>query len=304
MGFIQTFLPTRTIDPGIRGYTAGALPASWQLYNSCQSPRDIDVRLDYAPGEANVLGQSSGAVVSPFAYYADAFLQDSSVPHRVSAASRGTESAPASGGRGMVSLVYGTRLLADGLGRSIHVGVHADLSSAGDSFDMIVIEDSGTTTLNAKVPYAINADTWYRVGIEVLGATVNFYWDNTPQTSVTGLTGDSTLTLIRTHTMASPFQGHIVHCGAILGGAFSATAWSGCGDIILEQLEGPTGGPIQPGQGGPPFVSPPPPVPSQEFPFPNIAPFRPRPIGSDQAYRRYKSVRQLSFAMNNLRQGP
>ena len=307
IGFNPDYLPIIVIDPLIRSESAGNVPASWQLFNAAVTPGDVDIRDASSPASGiPVFGQPSTAAVSPAAYYTTRFLADSSVPHRASAAVRGAAwglEEVGSRGRGLLGLIYDTRVSGDGFTTEpcIFVGIQAHVDTTKSTFDVII----PTENINQNIPHSgLTEGRWYRVGVEVLGTTVNVYVDDAGETDPSLLIGDGGLVLLTTFTLSVPITGHLTHIGFGLGGANSATVWSGCGDLLLEALTGPSYN-LPPGVGGMPFPSP----GIDLLPWGTLAPSVRLPGGQVSGldfstYRRYKAIRQAGFVLNNLQVGP
>ena len=303
MGFNPAFIPIRTIDPGIRGYNAGDVPSSWAFYSSSSTPANAVIAPDYSPGAANVIKQTIAAAHS--CYYEDLFITNGDIPHRFYGAVRGTQFGSAGGGgNGTAGVIYGTRLGSDGFGLGAacaSIPHPTDLNKC--IFKAFLVDNNSNNLSKDFTQIELTPDTWYGVGLGVLGTTVNFYLDLNGGQSVTDLAGPEELTHIWTKEMSVSFRGHQVFITSVGGGASTATVWSGMGDAILEELQGPTHV-AKPGMGDDPGPLPAPMPGSGPIGWPKFPAFKMPIVSTDFGYWRMKAIRQLTFAMNNLRIGP
>ena len=308
-GFHPAYIPIRVIDPGIRGYTGSgaAVPSSWQLFNTSVTPGDVSVD-DAADGSGtpvgvNVFRVSAGAAIAASGYFEDVFIQNGVIPHRASAIIRSALGDTAGeAGRAALSLIYNGRFGSDPnygvptIGLDINCVYPGGISN--NHIRLFTIESNGNS--KTQTIFKNLADNmYYRVGIEVLGTMVNYYWVSNATANPDFLPGDSDLELLSTLKLTNPkgMEGPTAFLGFHLSGALGITDWSGYGDAILEELEGPngSGGPFQnPPSGGGGTLAPG--VPANFSPyslnFPNMPDSWP--------YTQLKAVRELQKIYNNL----
>ena len=316
-GFNQDYLVLQTIDPGISGYAGlgAAVPSSWQIFNSAQTPDDVNVEdatYDAGGSGVNCFRQPQSATQSPSGYYQDAFITNGRSPHRASASIRGAEgvnSTTGPGGASILGLVYGTRFNGDATTSAPFIGLTIDTRfvATEEKIRLFINEVGFNQTITIPKPNQLPGDVWYRAGIEVLGRTVNFYLDPAFETDPTNLLGDSALELFFSYKLTNSrgMEGPPVFLGFHLGGAYNNTNWSGYTDAILEELQGPEQH-ANPGTGNTPGLLPTPnPSPGPGLlGWPKFPAFKTPALSTDFGYWRMKAIRQLTFTMNNLRIGP
>ena len=306
-GFNQDYQPIRIIDPAIRGYTAGNVPSSWTLYDNAVTPGDIQVRDAQFGGigvGVNVMFEPSSAANAPVGYYADSFITNGVTPHRISGIVRAAANTNPNvgGGRGLIGLIYGTRFNSDSFfsAPAIFVGVDAfwDTTNLTKNGIFVSVTESGASQVSRTLPRVMNGNSWYTVGIEVLAQTVNFYIDLVNQDNPDNLVGASNLSLVYTYQLQNSkgMEGPTVLAGGGMAGAYAAADWSGFGDCLLEELEGPAG---SGGKGNAPPSDKAPLFPIGGVPnfgatlnFPDI------PVAFN--YTRWKAVKDLQKIYNNL----
>lgn len=307
-GFNPDYTVIRTIDPGISGFSLGNIPSSMQLFNSTITPTDASVTGNEAAPFTTMIEQNTGTHNAAF-YYADSFIQNGNIPHRVSAAVRATDDLispfeATTGGSANVSLVYGSRLNSDSANTKpvLNFGVrHLTTHPGGaDISDILLSIQIAGDTFGLLTSYAVSLYNWYRVGIEVLANTINFYIDLNPTDDPSTLPGNGTLELFYTHTLANPkaLEGPVVYAGGALSSHYSDSAYGDAiTDLLLEELEGPPGraGKLQPpGGGGGGVLSPTVPVnfPPFSLDFPGIP--------KEWPYTQWKAVKELQKIYGNL----
>lgn len=319
-GFNPNYLPIRTITPpfgAIGSWNGGTTPpASWQIFNTWP-PAGGDVAENGSDPFSSVFLCDEQIGNSPAAYYEDSFITNGRTPHRASGILRAATCNALCGAYSIgdvvlatgLLIVYGTRSTTDAVTvpPSILCLFDARYQASG-RLRVIVAETSGTQTFLWLPPDTLTGDLFYTFGVEVFGQNIHIYFDPNGNDDPADLPGTSALeyfTTIQTSNSRG-FEGPIVNIGCVVGGNLAGASNLGCAaaNLVLEELEGPTGN-IPPGSGGgpgPPFPPPPPPPPP--FAWPKFPPFRLRQIMTDFGYWRMKSIRQLVFSMNTLRFGP
>lgn len=171
---------------------------------------------------------------------------------------------------------------------------------------VFVNQGGASTEYRIATSATLYADLYYRMGAEVIDNKVHIYFDPDGASDPITLPGDSDIEFFTTITMGATFAGAqaFVMCapaGRLSGGAANL----GCAthNLILEELEGPSQN-LKPGTGDDPAPLPSPTPSPGPIGWPKFPPFKSTGVSTDFNYQRYKAIRQLTFAMNNLRFGP
>jgi len=299
-GFNQNYIPIRLIQPATSGTANDPLPSTWTLYNNNVTPGDVHFFANTANPFTGVIREPPTGANATSVYYNDQFLGDGSSPHRAAGSLRvDADPEPAANPQGDTGLIitYGTRVLGSGYLSPPLIGIiirrrFASTDRFIDCSTLLGVDDS---TVRIPDPN-LAANVWYRVGIEVVGLTVNFYYGSTSGADPVNVS-DNDLSLIFTRTIPIKPPATSTFVGLVIAGSSDATDWGGVSDITLESLEIPGGGSKPPGNSIDPF----PPFPPTPVEFPPFM-FEWGQIGFP--YTQLKSLRSLKEIYRNLKIGP
>ena len=295
---------------------AGALPATWTMFNTSQTPRDA---AGY-PVTGGWIYEPSDAVVAPACYYNSDYISYNTNSRylRASASMRVCDNLSPGQARGaaLILLVVNTRAAGDGYG--ITYGFGTDQYAFSEFGATYFLQPPGGST---KTKYALLSNTWYRFGVELLDRTLYGYIDPTGYGTPTDVLGDDDLIFVGSVALSQDSSDNI-YVGWAASGSYSSTNCPGCADLKVESLEpmGGGGGGSSDSSGVPAQTTTPPPVMSPgyggytEFSGPigitdwfgptdygwESSPLRKLDAENSFAYRRFKNTRAATNTLNNL----
>jgi len=309
MGFNPNYTATKIIT--VPNPAAGALPATWSMFNNSQTPRDA---AGYPVGGGHIW-EVTTAVVAPIGYWNsdDISYATNGRYIRASASIRVSDFTVPGTGRGAawVLLVVGTRAAGDPWG--VVYGAGTDQNTYDFDFLRPGLPVSSLTCV-------LTCNQWHRFGIELLGRTINGYVDVTGYGAIADVPGDHALTYVGS-VQAQEDTSDDISVGFSIAGSFALANYGGIGDILLEKLTPLAGGAgtANPGTDIPmTFTGSPipyggtPGVPSDgsigggaitDVSFdPSVPPWDPLQgfTISSRAYARYKTVRSAAQMLNNV----
>lgn len=310
MAFNPNYTPTKLITVSNPG--AGALPATWTMFNTSETPRDA---AGYPPAGGWVY-EPATAAVAPATYWNDDSIAYGSATRylRASASLRVCDNLGAGQGRGsaLILLVVGTRAAGDGYG--ITYGFGTDQGAFSEYGSVYFLQPIGGST---KLKYALLSNTWYRFGVELIGRKLYGYVDSTGYGTPGDVPGDVNLALVGSVDLTQDTNDNI-YVGWAASGSYALTNCPGGADFLCEKLS-----PLASGTAGQPLPGADNPVSFAGAPIPPIDFGGDEPLSDIEfnpyippwdwqkgqgvsrfAYQRYKSTRSAAAMLNNVSMQP